>query len=62
MRATEALDRVDELRAQGLINQIDFMWKYNRDREGLNIIHSCEFMFKDPKLATFYSLKWNKQR
>ena len=59
MTAREGLDHVSELVASGLTRNIDFEWAYNQETfgEGRHGKY-CEFRFQDPKLATFYSLKW----
>ena len=61
MRAAQAIDLVGELKSKGLVMNNDFTWTYH---PGLwinvneTIKKYCEFNFRDPKLATFYSLKW----
>lgn len=64
IKTNVALDLVNELKAAGLIINQDFEWAYYAEQ----IIHNlhdneikpryCEFKFRDPKLATFYALKW----
>ena len=64
IRPNLALDLVNELRSFGLILNQDFEWAYHHE----HVVHElhgheitpryCEFYFRDPKLATFYALKW----
>jgi hypothetical protein len=59
MTAREGLDHVYELQDSGLTRDIDFEWAYNQEKFGEDRHGKyCEFRFRDPKLATFYSLKW----
>lgn len=59
MTAREGLDHVSELQTSGLIREIDFKWAYYQEEFGESRHGKyCEFWFNDPKLATFYSLKW----
>lgn len=64
VRAAQALELVNELRNTGLIINQDFEWAYyneqiTHDMGGNEIIPKyCEFKFQNPKLATFYALKW----
>ncbi len=62
MTAREGLDHVYELQSTGLLREIDFKWAYHQEKFG-ECSHGkyCEFWFTDPKLATFYSLKWQTQ-
>lgn len=63
INAAKALEFVNELKTIGLILNIDFEWKYHpqqwKNIEKFKEKH-CEFKFKDPKLATFYYLKWQQ--
>lgn len=62
--ANTALELVAELKDCGLILNKDFEWVFHRE----NIMYDlggheitpkfCEFKFYDPKLATFYALRW----
>jgi hypothetical protein len=62
--ARKALELVSELKESGLIVHVDFEWAYHHahithDLSVSKIIpRYCEFRFQEPKLATFYSLKW----
>lgn len=62
--AIKAIELVCELKLAGLIVNQDFEWAFyheqvNNDRKDRIQGRYCEFRFRDPKLATFYSLKWN---
>lgn len=57
MSAQEGMDRVNELINIGLVRDVDFTWAYYSYRNDTQCKY-CEFHFKDPKYATFYSLRW----
>lgn len=64
INAIKALELVNELKILGLIINVDFEWAYSNEQI-LYDLHGneikpryCEFKFRDPKLATFYALKW----
>lgn len=64
IKTNVALELINELKAAGLIISQDFEWAYYPERV-IHDLHSheiipryCEFRFRDPKLATFYALKW----
>ena len=59
--ATEALARKDELTNAGLIVHYDYTWCYHpqADWDYANITQATvEFNFIDPKIESFFSLKW----
>lgn len=66
VRVAQALELVNELRNIGLIINQDFEWRFqhselnNDGKVGINKRY-CEFKFRDPKLATFYALKWQSK-
>lgn len=59
-----ALELVNELRESGLILNIDFEWAYHHEQVSYDLHGNeikpryCEFKFHDPKMATFYALRW----
>ena len=66
IRVPQVLELLQELKTAGLILNQDFEWAFyneNVNNDGKERIQTryCEFRFRDPKLATFYSLKWNTQ-
>ena len=57
------IDRFHELQSHGLKPGIDFDWKYvpaTTWYAETKHLRSVVMMFKDPSLATFYSLKWQR--
>lgn len=63
MNAASGIEHVRELISSGLIMDQDFRWEYHREEISDEIKSKyCEFSFKDPKLATFYSLKWPQKK
>ena len=56
-----ALELVTELRQSGLVQDRDFVWRFEKGRYGEGnefVPASVTFEFEDPALATFYQLKW----
>lgn len=66
VKAAQAIELVNELKAAGLILNQDFEWNFHQTTlnkvDGKTELRKryCEFKFRDPKLATFYALKWHK--
>lgn len=60
VNAKKALEFVAELKESGLIVNIDFEFYVHNEIINNGTVHKkyCEFRFQEPKLATFYSLKW----
>jgi|LakMenE01Jun11ns_1017448.scaffolds.fasta_scaffold8615815_1 hypothetical protein len=60
LSARKALELVSELKESGLIVHVDFEFYFYSEKIDHGKIHKryCEFRFQEPKLATFYSLKW----
>ena len=59
--ANMALELVAELRQSGLIQDRDFVWRYQKGNfadDNSFVPASVTFEFQDPALATFYQLKW----
>lgn len=66
VKANTALELVAELKSAGLVLNTDFEWSFHNEHI-LHDLHGheitprfCEFRFREPKLATFYALKWQK--
>jgi hypothetical protein len=63
VNAVQALELRDQLRDAGLVQDRDFEWEYHQ-AEYDNFSHNAVmprhvvFRFQDPKLATYYQLKW----
>jgi hypothetical protein len=58
-----ALELRDELLDGGLIQDLDFEWEYHQpkyDASGFEAVmpRHVVFRFQDPKLATYYQIKW----
>ena len=65
VNAVQALELRDQLTDAGLVQDRDFEWEYRQAE--YDLIDSfkpavtprqVEFRFQDPKLATYYQLKW----
>lgn len=60
--SNKSLELLDQLRESGLVQDRDFVWRYQKSSYGENnefIPASATFEFEDPALATFYQLKWS---
>ena len=56
-----ALELVTELRQSGLVQDRDFVWRFQKGNfadDNTFLPASVTFEFEDPALATFYQLKW----
>jgi hypothetical protein len=65
VNAVQALELRDQLTGAGLIMDRDFEWEYRQAEYDLNdslapavTPRQVIFRFQDPKLATYYQLKW----
>lgn len=60
INARRALELVAELKESGLIVNVDFEFLVHNEKinNGTRYTKYCEFRFREPKLATFYLLKW----
>lgn len=60
VNARRALELVAELKESGLVVNVDFEFYVHNEKINNGTLHKkyCEFRFREPKLATFYSLKW----
>lgn len=65
VNAVQALELRDQLTNAGLIMDRDFEWEYRQAEYDLNdsfkpavTPRQVIFRFQDPKLATYYQLKW----
>lgn len=63
VNAVRALELKDQLLEHGLKNGEDFTWEYHQatyDNDGWSAVtpRQVKFEFVDPKLATFFKLKW----
>lgn len=58
--AAKTLELVNELKTAGLIVNQDFEWSFHAEKvnNGKIVEKHCQFRFREPKLATFYALKW----
>jgi hypothetical protein len=61
--AIQALELRDQLTTAGLVQNQDFEWAYYRaeyDNFSFDAVvpRHVMFRFQDPKLATYYQLKW----
>lgn len=61
--AIQALELRDQLTTAGLVQNQDFEWAYHRaeyDNFSFDAVvpRHVMFRFQDPKLATYYQLKW----
>jgi hypothetical protein len=61
--AIQALELRDQLTVAGLVQNQDFEWAYYRaeyDNFSFDAVvpRHVMFRFQDPKLATYYQLKW----
>lgn len=55
--ANRALEYKQELLKSGLKQETDFVWIYRAPTTYGN--PSVEFIFSEPKVATYYRLKWS---
>ena len=61
--AMEAVGYKNELLQAGLQNDQDFYWYWQQSKyDGFTMQEQsyAEFVFADPKLASFYRLKWTR--
>ena len=63
VNAVTALELRDQVEAVGLQNDQDFIWTYRQatyDNDGFmpSSPRQVKFEFKDPAMATFFTLKW----
>jgi len=63
-KASRGLEMVARLKLDGLVLNQDFDWRYianaNEMRESGENVSQVIIGFRDPALATFYSLKWQR--
>lgn len=63
VNAVTALELRDQLTDAGLVQDLDFEWEYHQaeyDGSSFQAVmpRHVVFRFQDPKLATYYQLKW----
>jgi hypothetical protein len=65
VNAVQALELRDQLTDAGLVMNRDFEWEYRQAEYDINdsfgsavTPRQVEFRFQDPKLATYYQIKW----
>lgn len=65
VNAVQALELRDEVLDCGLIQDQDFFWEYHQatyNNDGFTAVNprQVRFKFRNPAMATFFSLKWSK--